>query len=308
MILIFDLNHLSYRCLFAAKQNIIEVGWQYFKHVMFNTIFTTCKKFEATKVILAVDSKENWRKKVYSEYKEHRKENRDSHEDIDWNEFFKAFQEFVDDVKKYFPFYVIQIKYMEADDIAALITKNYQAEKKIIITSDSDYVQLLKYNNVKIFDPIKTTFVTCEDPEKQLKIKIIMGDKGDNISAIKPKIGPKTAEKIVNSPDLLKEMFEDKTVSYKKEDGTDVTFGEEYKEKFKRNKILIDLTMIPEIFQNKLKEVMDIYELPSGKEIAQYFISNKYRELTRKLEELEIVLIKIKDEQKKVKEFNETFG
>jgi 5'-3' exonuclease len=308
MILIFDLNHVAYRCLFAAKQNIIEVGWQYFKHVMFTTVFNSCKKFEATKVILAVDSKDNWRKKVFSEYKENRKENRDANEDIDWNEFFKAFQEFVDDVKKYFPFYVIQIKYMEADDIAALITKNYQSEEKVIITSDSDYVQLLKYNNVKIFDPIKTIFVTCENPENQLKAKIIMGDKGDNISAIKPKIGPKTAEKLVNSPELLKEMFEDKTVSYTKEDGTEVTFGEEYKEKFKRNKILIDLNMIPEIFQTKLTEVMTNYELPSGKEIAQYFIINKYRELTRKLEDLELILNRIKDEQKKIQEFNETFG
>lgn len=308
MLLVFDLNHLSYRCLFAAKKDILEVGWQYFKHMMFNNIFNMCKKFEATKVVLAVDSKDNWRKKLFPEYKEKRKENRETHEDIDWNEFFTAFQEFVSDVKQYFPFYVIQIKYMEADDVAAIIAREFQSEEKIIITSDSDYTQLLKYNNVKIYDPMGMKFTECKDPEKQLKIKIIMGDRGDNIPAIKPKVGEKTAEKLVNSPELLHEMFEDKTISYKTEEGVEVSLGEEYKKKYKRNKMLIDLEMIPDVFKQKVLSVMSEYNMPNGSEIAQYFMINKYREMTRRTDEIEVVISRIKEDQKKVAEFNETFG
>lgn len=306
--LIFDLNHVAYRCLFAAKKDILDVGWLYFKHTMFNNIFAACKKFEATKVILAVDSKESWRRKIYPEYKQTRKENREtSHDDINWNDFFNAFQEFVEDVKKYFPIYVLQIKYMEADDIAAIITKEFQSEEKIIITSDSDYIQLLKYNNIKIYDPIKAQFIQSSDPEKQLKIKILMGDKGDNIKAIKPKVGEKTAEKLVENPELLNELFEDATVSYTKTDGTVVTLGEEYKLNYKRNTALIDLSKIPSIFEKVTKETIQNYNLPTGKEIAQYFIINKYRDLTRRIEEIDQIFKRIKESNKKEQEMNNIF-
>jgi len=310
MLLIFDLNHVAYRCLFAARKDIADVGWQYFKHVMYNHIFSLCKKFDATKVVLAVDSKENWRKKIYPEYKQHRKENREkeANDDINWDEFFKAFQEFVDDTKKNFPFYVLNIKYMEADDIAAILSKNLQQEDKIIITSDSDYVQLLKYNNIKIYDPMKMSFVKCDDPDKKLQIKILMGDKGDNVPAIKPKIGIKTAEKIANSPELLNEMLLDSTPSYTKENGDVVTIGDEISLKLKRNTALIDLNKIPEIFCTKLLEVYTKYELPTGKDIATYFISNKYRDLTRRLEEIDQIIKRIKTAQTKDEEFSEVFG
>lgn len=307
MLLIFDLNHVSYRCLFAAKTEILDVGWTYFKHVMFSTIFNTCKKFKATKVILAVDSNGNWRKKIYPEYKANRKENRDAQEDIKWDEFFEAFREFVSDVKKYFPFYVLQIQYMEADDIAAVIAKEFQSEEKIIVTSDSDYIQLLKYNNIKIYDPIKMEFKKCDDPEKQLKIKIVMGDKGDNITAIKPKTGIVNATKLIENIEELKKLFDNNTISYVKEDGTSITLGEEYKEKYKRNKALIDFDCIPQVLIEKTKKVISEYELPSGKEVAQYFIINKYREFNRKLEEIESIINRIKESQKQELEFNKTF-
>lgn len=309
MLIVVDLNHLAYRCLFAAKKDIMEVGWQYFKHMLYNNIFSMCKKFEATKVVLAVDSKDNWRKKVYPEYKEHRKENREeAHEEINWNDFFTALQEFVDDVKLYFPFYVLQTKYLEADDIAAIIAKSQQSEQKIIITSDSDYVQLLRYNNCKIYDPMKTNFVKCDDPERALKIKILMGDKGDNITAIKPKIGPGTAAKLVDAPELLTKLFEDVTVAYTKPDGVQVTFGEEYKSKFKRNTILIDFDKIPDVFITKVKSLIEKYELPTGRDIAKYFIINKYRELNRRFEEIDGIISRIKKAQKESLEFNNAFN
>jgi 5'-3' exonuclease len=305
MLIVIDLNHVAYRCLFATKKDILDVGWKYFKHVMYNQIFSMCKKFEATKVILAVDSKDNWRKKVYSEYKENRKESRDAHDDINWNEFFKAYQEFIDEVKTNFPFYVLQIKYLEGDDIAGIIAKYYQNEQKVIISSDSDYIQLLRYNNIKIYDPMKMAYVKCEDPEKQLKAKIIMGDKGDNIKAIKPKIGKVKAQKLVENVELLDELFNDKTVSYTKQDGTEVTFGDECKLNYKRNTILIDLDKIPDVFCQKVQNDIKQYNLPTGKTIAQYLIKNEYRELVRRLEEIDQILKRIVTAKKQEEQFEE---
>lgn len=304
---LFDLNHVAYRCLFAIQKDIPSVGWNYFKHAMFNTIFNHCRKFEAEEVVLMVDSKENWRKKIHPEYKETRKEKRDKQVDIDWNAFFNAFNEFVNEVQQYFPFYVLRIKYLEADDIAGIVARDWQHKKKTIITSDGDYLQLLKYKNVQLFDPIKNKFMKCEDPVRSLKIKILTGDKGDNIPSIKPRVGEVTAGKLVDNPEELQALLEDKTVSYTTSEGKEVTFGEEYKERYKNNMILIDLNKTPDVLVKMFHKTFTDYKLPTGKEIFQYFTQNKFRDLIRRMEELDQILIRINENKNKQMAITESF-
>lgn len=307
MMVLFDLNHVAYRCLFAVQKDIGDVGWNYFKHAMFNTIFSACRQFQATEVVLMVDSKDNWRKKIFAEYKETRKEKRDKQTDIDWNAFFNTFNEFVEEVKAYFPFYVITVKYAEADDIAGVMAKDKQDKKKIIVTSDGDYIQLLQYKNVQLFDPIKNKFSKSEDPLRDLKIKILMGDKGDNIPSIKARVGEVTAAKLVDNPTELQALFEDKTVSYVK-DGVEHTLGEECKEKYKSNVVLIDLSRTPEIIVKNIHKAYNEYQMPTGKEIFQYFAKNKFRELIRRMEELDQLLIRIRETREKEKVQLETLN
>lgn len=294
MMLLFDLNHVAYRCLFSAQKDIKDIGWQYFKHIMYNHIIALARRFDADEIYLMVDSKENWRKKIYPEYKATRKEKREAHDDIDWNQFFNAFNEFVVETKKVFPFYVLQVKYMEADDIAGVIARELQHKKKIVVTSDGDYLQLLKYKNIDIFDPIKNKFLKCDDPAKFLKIKCLMGDKGDNVTAVKARVGEKTAENLVDDPVKWAALFEDATVSYTKPDGTPVTLGQEAKEKLKLNVALMDLSKTPESLVKALKNAIKDYDLPTGKEVFQFLSSNKYRDLVRRMEELDQVIGKIK--------------
>ena len=293
MMVLFDLNHVAYRCLFAIQKDIPTVGWNYFKHAMFNTIFNLCRKFDAEEVYLMVDSKENWRKKFFAEYKETRKEKREKQEDIDWNAFFNAFNEFVIEVQQYFPFYVLRIKYLEADDIAGIMAKEYQHKKKTIITSDGDYLQLLRYKNVQLYDPIKNKFMKCDDPVRELKIKILMGDRGDNIPSIKARVGEVTATKLVDNPDELKKIFEDTTVSYTKPNGQTVSLGDKAKERYKTNLVLIDLSKTPEVLVKNVRKVLAEYQLPTGKEIFQYFTHNKFRDLIRRMEELDQIILRI---------------
>jgi 5'-3' exonuclease len=298
MMVIFDLNHVAYRCLFSmSRVDFKENGGKMLKHMMFNAIFSTCKRFDTEEVVLCVDSKENWRKKIYPEYKQNRKEKRDEQDDIDWNVFFTSLTEFVEEVKQFFPFYVLQVKYMEADDIAGVLAKNWQNKPKIIVTSDGDYIQLLRYKNVQVFDPIKSKFLKCDDPMRQLKIKILTGDRGDNIKSVKHRVGEKTAEKIVDNPELLKEMFEDKTVSYTTPEGTEVTLGDEYKERYKQNMILIDLSKTPDVLVKALNKSIAEYQMPTGKEIFQYFSKNKFRDLMHRMEEIDQVIASIRTYQ-----------
>ena len=113
---------------------------------------------------------------------------------------------------------------LEADDCIAIYVKQLvekghtpQPECSIfIITSDNDYLQLIR-ENVQIynlaFKNLKESKVFTGNPEKDLKIKTIMGDVSDNIPSVFPKCGIKTAIKCVEDPKFFKKKMND-NVSY----------------------------------------------------------------------------------------------
>ena len=96
---------------------------------------------------------------------------------------------------------------LEADDCLAIMTKKIKKtfpEGKItIITSDMDYLQLA-CENVELYD-LKYKKLTerkssYNNAEKDLFVKILTGDKSDNIPGVFNKCGKKTVEKCYDDP------------------------------------------------------------------------------------------------------------
>ena len=114
---------------------------------------------------------------------------------------------------------------LEADDCIAIYVKQlvekYPANECsiYIITSDNDYLQLIR-ENVHIynlaFKNLKDSKIFTGNPEKDLKIKTIMGDVSDNIPSVFPKCGIKTAIKCVEDPDFFKKKMSDNIAYYEK--------------------------------------------------------------------------------------------
>lgn len=229
------------------------------------------KKFDADSVYVCFDTTtKNWRKAYYPDYKGNRKEARDKQSDIvDWQKFFEFIQTFKEEIKEVFPFYVIEQDGLEADDVIAYLTKNNLDKKKILITSDGDYVQLLRFKNTQLFDPMKQKMVTGINPVLELEKKILTGDKSDNVPSVKPRLGIKTAEKIISSGEL-DILLEEKTSTGE--------YGP-FRKNYDRNKKLIDLSKTPQSLQNELQEVIDNYELSDGKMVFSYLKKNKLRDL-----------------------------
>ncbi len=117
---------------------------------------------------------------------------------------------------------ILEYPQLEADDCIALTTKfinkKYPNINIYIIANDMDYLQLVK-QNIKIFN-LKFKDITeskrCfKNPEKDLFCKIVAGDKSDNIPAIFPKCGIKTAEKYFNDQELFKKKLSDNSEAQK---------------------------------------------------------------------------------------------
>jgi 5'-3' exonuclease len=145
---------------------------------------------------------------------------------------------------------ILKYPQLEADDCLAILTKKIKKTfpdgKITIITSDMDYLQLA-CKNVELYD-LKFKKLTerkssYNNAEKDLFVKILTGDKSDNIKGVFKKCGPKTACKYFDD----KELFNKKL---KNEEGA--------MERYLLNKKLIDFNEIPEELINNF---MNHYEL-----------------------------------------------
>ena len=233
-ILIIDFSHLLYRNLHIAKEK--ENHFDFLTHLILNSIIYTIEQFPTIKkVILALDDKNCWRKEIYPEYKGNRKEKRDE-SDIDFDKLFEFINILIEDLKV-FPFKIIKEYNCEADDIIAILCKHIK-DPIIILSSDKDFTQLLKYKNVKLYDGIAKKFIKCENVELWKWVKMCIGDSGDNVPGIQKGFGPKTAEKHfgIGIPSNLKEVF-------------------------KRNQKLMDLDLVPEQYENNIMESYKNYKM-----------------------------------------------
>lgn len=238
------------------------------RHIVLNALRGHIKKFKAEygNVILCLDSRKYWRKEVFPHYKSHRKENREK-SDLDWNLIFKVLNELKEDLKKHFPYKVIEIDGAEADDIIGTLApriSNY--EKVVIVSSDKDFIQLQKYGNIKQYNPMLNVYVTSKDPVLDLKEKIIRGDRGDGIPNILSSDDAFVANKR-QSPITKKKLD-----SWLNQEAKSVLNEEQYRN-YVRNDILINFDNIPE---NIRANIVSEYEVPKNgtkNSLYKYFVS-----------------------------------
>jgi 5'-3' exonuclease len=133
---------------------------------------------------------------------------------------------------------VLSHPHLEADDCIAITVKQciekYPESDIYIIASDRDYLQL-QSKHVKIltltYKNIAESKSSTGNAQKDLLIKIVMGDTSDNIPSIFPKCGFKTALKCSEDPEYLK----------KKMDG-----NPEYVKQYAFNETLVNFDKIPQ--------------------------------------------------------------
>jgi ribosomal protein S17E len=147
----------------------------------------------------------------------------------------------------------------------------------MIVSSDTDFLQLHQFNNVKQYSPIHKRFLSHDNPKLYLKEKILKGDPGDGI----PNFLSDADTFVV--PGKRQKPLRQKTLSEHMSKEVDL-YEDRLKSNFERNKVLIDLVEhIPaEIEENVLSE----YENQHPKNnVLDYFIKNKLRNLMPSLME-----------------------
>jgi 5'-3' exonuclease len=104
------------------------------------------------------------------------------------------------------PITLVRAAKYEADDVVATLCENLKTEDLTIISTDTDYIQLLQrnYTQIQIYNPVKKNYM--EAPSyPYVAWKCLNGDKSDNIPAI---LKPKSALTTITDPVLFKKFLE----------------------------------------------------------------------------------------------------
>lgn len=220
---VVDLSNLFFSVRFATMGDAdSQLGMAF--HILFRSLKKLYKETNVDHIVFAVDYS-SWRYTVYPAYKGKRKLDRleKSIEDQEQDKMFlDAMNDLVEFLDKKTNCTVLKQYQIEADDFVAGWVQSHPNDEHIIVSADSDFVQLLD-KNVSIYDGVKNLYITIDQitnidnkkmsfeintkngkikigsvdnnfvPEtdwwkKALFLKIIRGDIGDGIYPAYPKV------------------------------------------------------------------------------------------------------------------------
>ena len=258
----------------------IKLGMAF--HITLNSIRKAWQQFNGTHVIFCLEGR-SWRKDYYEPYKRNRSDaraalnEREQEEDKIFWEAFDTFKEFISDKTNCT---VLQNPQLEADDLIAGWIQSHPTDDHVIISTDTDFVQLIA-PNVKQYNGVQECTITHEgyfddkgkpiidkktqepksapDPEWLLFEKCMRGDTSDNVFSAYPGVRTKGTSKKVG----LLEAFEDRNSkgfawnNLMLQRWSDHN-GQEHRvlEDYERNRRLIDLSYQPDHIKQIIAETI----------------------------------------------------
>ena len=274
MILI-DNNQIVIACAFHIMKEKSELDVDMLRHMVLNSYRMYRKKFHKIygELVICHDAGDYWRKDIFSNYKANRKKKiKESKEK--WNSIFDSLTALREELKENLPYKSIIVDRTEADDIIAVLSRTSD-EQVMIVSSDKDLKQLMKYSNVRQYSPTKKDFIESIDPENELIEHIIRGDSSDGIPNIFSEDDSIINEDKRQTPcrkKKIKDVFDNLSVWSQTEE-------------WKRNQTLIDLNFIPEKYESNILD--EFKKEPKGKRknLLNYFIKYNLKNFVDCIEE-----------------------
>ena len=267
----FNMYHRAKHVAMRGASIDMKIGMAY--HIMLSSVKLCYNKFNADHAVFCLEGR-SWRKDFYAPYKAHRrvaqlaKSSREQEED---QIMFQSYDDMITFLDEKTNVTMLQNPEAEADDMIAVFIQSHPNDNHIIISSDSDYLQLIT-DNVTMYDGVQNRIITKDgffkddknmtpmkdkktkevlapiDPEWMLFEKCIRGDTSDNIFSAYPGCRKKGTKNKIG----MIEAFNDRTTggfnwnNFMLQRWTDHN-GEEHtvRDDFERNVKLIDLTAQP---------------------------------------------------------------
>jgi len=280
--ILVDAANMFFRARYVVRGDDIDTKIGMALHIMFSSINKAWRDFNGSHVVVCLEGR-SWRKDVYEPYKANRAVARAALTESEAEEdraFWAAFDEFKEFIQERTNCTVLQHPRCEADDFIARWIQNHPDSKHVIVSSDSDFYQLInenvsQYNGIQnqhitisgIFDdrgrPVKDKKTggqkMIEDPEWLLFEKCVRGDGGDNVFSAFPGARERGTKNRVG----MREAFADRDTrgfnwnNFMLQRWTDHE-GVEHRvlDDYHRNRMLIDLKCQPDDIKGILDQAI----------------------------------------------------
>ena len=277
------ISNIAVQLAMSKDKNVLSIP--IVRHMILNSIRGYIHKFKSEypgEVVICVDGPDPWRRDIFSQYKAKRREGRNN-DDKDWASVFGLIHTIKEEIRDNFPYKVVQLDKVEADDIIAVICKKHHEQKILIVSGDKDFQQLQKYPNVFQYSPIQKKYVETDSPQEYIYEHILRGDTSDGVP------------NFLSPDDTFVNRIKQKPVSKKKLTGwidslmrgnDPQDFCNEYHYRnFQRNRRLIDFDYIPDDIQTDIYNEYEKATVSDRSKILPYMIQNDLKELIGKIEE-----------------------
>jgi 5'-3' exonuclease len=289
--ILVDTANTFFRARHVVQGNAdIKLGMAF--HITFNSVKKAWTDFEGKHVVFCLEGR-SWRKDFYEPYKRNRQETRAAMTQREQEEdkfFWEAFDEFKKFISEKTNCTILQHQQLEADDLIAGFIQSHPNDQHVIISTDSDFHQLLA-PNVKQFNGVAEETHTLEgvfDKKGKLVIdkktgepkrvnptwilfeKCMRGDTSDNVFSAYPGVRTKGSKNKVG----LTEAFEDRNSKgyswnnlmlqrWVDHNGVEHRVLDDYE----RNRRLVDLSHQPDNIKEIIKTTIEVGCVP--KDITQ---------------------------------------
>jgi hypothetical protein len=277
MILI-DFNGVAISGVMVQLKGSSEFDEDLIRHIILNNLRHARTKYrsECGDMVICCDGPNSWRRSIFPYYKAGRRTAREA-STFDWGRLFQIVDKIRLELESDFPYRVLKQEGLEADDlIGALVI--YEPGPHAIVSNDKDFFQLLKFPNVSMYSPLKSSEIICSAPERFLIEQIIKGDKGDGIPNVLSD-GDTFVSGKRQSPIRTKKLEE--WINSRPED----IFSPEILDNYRRNEKLISLFKIPDAIKDKALEAFHNANVNPRSKLLQYFIRFNLRNMLDRITE-----------------------
>ena len=281
---IVDLNNLALRVRYGTRAPDLNTQVGLAMHVIFTSIKKVWTDFNADHVVCCLEGR-SWRRDYYTPYKANRRDlsSKRTPKEVEEDQvFFQALDDLIKFISEKTNCTTLRHPNAEADDMIARWVDLHPDDQHIIVSTDSDFQQLLA-PNVKIYNGISALLYTTNgiwdqdgkpalnkkgepipipNPQLILFEKIIRGDDGDNVMSAYPGVRKKRIHEAFENRDQQGYAWNNLMLStWIDHNGQEI----KVKDAYERNKILIDLRAQP----SDLLEAFDDSIIKSANKLVQ---------------------------------------
>lgn len=199
VVLIIDFMNYVHRCRVGNLNGEFVLIFNFFRNLR-----ATIEQFQPAKVFFALEGYPKHRYALYPSYKANRIIKTAAKQSTTDQVLISANN--IQELLLLLPVTLASHIDFEADDIISTLCENMKEENIIIVSSDSDCIQILQkgYSNCNLYDPIKKQHI--DSPKYHyIAFKSLNGDTSDNIPAL---LKPKKALNTVNDPVLFQKFMD----------------------------------------------------------------------------------------------------